>query len=123
VADLIRSIALALGGVAFGLAIAEALVYRARYTDKNDAWYQQKRLLSIIYIRIGIAIAVVMMTAVVATRLGDGGLTFRTPGAITAEIFLIWGMSGTLNDEVGRAKDPVVFPSRRRNRRKTDKLG
>lgn len=59
--------------------------------------------------------------AVVATKLGDDGITFRTPLAVVSFAALIWGMSGILADDEALLDDPAF--SNNRGRRETDNIG
>jgi hypothetical protein len=109
--DLFRGVVLVEGGVACGLALSEAWLYYRRKRMPTDPWYGKARLDYMALTRLGIAILVIGMTMVVATRLGSGDLTFRSPIGFVAFTLLIIGMGGILHDDEtmldGEAKSMV----------------
>lgn len=98
-ADLFRGVVLVEGGVATGLAISEAWLYYRRKRMPTDPWFNNPRLDYMAMVRLGIAILSIGMTFVVATRLGSGDLTFRSPIGFVAFSLLIIGMGGILHDD------------------------
>jgi nitrate reductase gamma subunit len=121
-ADLFRGITLVSGGIATGLALSGAWLYYQRRRDPDDPWYGEARLDYIALIRLGIAILTMGMTMVVATRLGTGDLTFRSPIGLVAFTMLNIGMWGVLRDDQtildGRRDDDDRW--RRENRRRVE---
>lgn len=99
VTDVFRVLVLVEGGIATGLALSEAFLYYRRKRTPSDPWYGRMRLDYMAMVRLGIAMCVIAMTVVVATRLGDVDLTFRAPLGCIAFTLLIVGMLGILWDD------------------------
>jgi hypothetical protein len=97
--DIFRGVVLVEGGIATGLALSEAWLYFRRKRMPGDPWYGKHRLDYMAAVRLGIAILSVGVTIVIATRLGDPQLTFRTPMGLIGFSLLIYGMVGILNDD------------------------
>lgn len=98
--ELARSIALGLGGVATGLALAELRLYLGRYRRKNpDEPLPFGRLRAIILIRAAMLCAFGYMAAELIQRLGKDTLTWRTPVAALAYAIAVCGLVLILRED------------------------
>lgn len=116
--DTLRAVALAEGGIVFAMSLSEAYLYYVRKRDPRDPWFGVKRLDYMMFVRLGIALAAIMITVVVSGHLGDPELTYRAPGAVLTFTVMIYGMQGILRDDetiqdTGAAAGHRQHPGRR----------
>ena len=113
-ADLLRVATLIMGGLAYGLALAEAKLYWARKRTPGDPWFGHKRLDYMVAVRLGVAVIVSGVVVAIALRLGDEELTFRTPVALVSFSLLVYGMRGILVDDQELLDEAGSHPMRRK---------
>lgn len=105
----LRSIAIVLAGIGFGLAIAEARLYVTRWLAARDGQpdtvLAADRLLGILLVRLGVACMAAYAVLDVGSRLGKGELTFRAPVTLVAFALADLGMLRILRNDTKIQRD------------------
>ena len=120
IADICRTVALVMGGMAGGLAVSEALLYYRRKRSPGDPWEGHKRLDYMVGVRVAILLMTMFIVGVLIDRLGEADITWRAPCAVATFAVAIWGMLGILKDDETIQDDPSL-DYRGPYRRATDK--
>jgi uncharacterized membrane protein YcfT len=94
--DIVRVFGMALAGITFGLAVAEAKLYLCRWRDRD---MYVGRLPYMISMRIGIALSAVFIFATLISRLGEPVISWRSIFGCVILAFYMVGMIGILLDD------------------------
>lgn len=117
IAQLWRTILLASGGIATGLALAEARLYFVRWKAAKDGSplgpLSESRLLGMMFVRMGIVGCSLYLIISIATVYNRPELSWRAPSATVVLMLLIVGMVRILRDDDAQIHQTYSGPKRR----------